>query len=76
MSTFRLTLTTTTTSSHVEGDATSIPGQDVRSRVVWSTDDAGRGASVTVRPLQADKQNVIHSIAVTVIPSGASDDEA
>jgi len=76
MSSYRLTLTTTTTSSHVEGDATAIPGQDNRSRVVWSTDDMGRGASVTVRPLGADKQTVIHSMAVTVIPSGAADDEA
>jgi len=76
MSTYRLSLTTTTTASHVEGDAESIPGQDLRSRVVWSTDDAGRGASVTVRPLEADKQNVIHGVGVTVIPSGAADDEA
>ena len=76
MSAYRLSLTTTTTASHVEGDATPIVGQDNRQRIVWSTDDFGRGISVTVKPLAADKQTVFHSVAVTVIPSGAGDDDA
>ena len=76
MSQYRLTLTTTNTQSQAEGDADTIDGQDARSRIVWSTDDMGRGASVSVKPLGADKQTAFHSVAVTVIPSQASDDEA
>jgi len=76
MASYRLTLTTTNTLSEAEGDADAIDGQDARSRIVWSTDDMGRGASVTIKPLGADKQTAFHSVAVTVIPSLASDDEA
>ena len=76
MSQYRLTLTTTNSQSQAEGDANPIDGQDARSRIVWSTDDMGRGASVSVKPLGADKQSAFHAVGITVIPSLGSDDEA
>ena len=75
MSSYRLSLTNTVVNSEAEGEAETIPDADNRARVVWSTDDYGRGASVTVKPLSAALQTVFHSVGVTVIPSAAGDDD-
>jgi len=75
MASYLLTVTTTSAAANSEGDSTPLDTDDGRLRVVWSTDEVGRGMALTVKPLAADRQTVFHSVAATVILSGAGDDD-
>ncbi len=74
--TYRLSTKTTAAENTVEGDAAPALSRDGTSRIVWSTDDFGRGISVTVQPLQANGQFVLHSVGLHVAPSSAGPEEA
>lgn len=76
MATYRLTVATSAQADTIEGESTPAASEDGRSRVVWSCDAFGRGVSVTVQPLTADTQFVLHAIRVTVTPSYAGADDA
>jgi hypothetical protein len=75
MAGYVLTVTTTSVQSASEGEATPLDTQDGRVRVIWSTDEVGRGMQLTIRPLSATRQTVFHSVKATVILSGAGDDD-
>jgi hypothetical protein len=76
MKAYRLSVTTTTTKSTIEGEATPATSADGRQRVVWSCDEFGRGASVTIKPLDANTQFVLHGVRVYVVASLAGADDA
>jgi hypothetical protein len=45
-------------------------------RVVWSCDEFGRGVSLTIKPLNADTQFVLHAMRAYVIPSSAGPEDS
>lgn len=56
-------------------ETASATGADGRSRITWSADSFGRGVSVTITPLDATSQNVLHAVAFDVIPSLAGPED-
>jgi len=73
---YRLTIQTSNDAATVEGSALPTNSQDGRLRLVWSTDAVGRGVSITVQPLSAETQFVIHQMMAVVIPSQAGPDDS
>lgn len=75
MARYRCTTETSTAAATVEGTAIPSVSRDGTSRIVWSTDEVGRGTSVTVRPLQADSQFVVHRVELMVSVSNAGPED-
>jgi hypothetical protein len=67
---------TTFAEAIVEGDSAPSLSHDGTSRIVWSTDDVGRGVSVKVQPLQANGQFVVHRIEIVGAVSRAGSEDA
>jgi hypothetical protein len=44
-------------------------------RVVWGTDDVGKGIEVTIQPLLAEEQFVLHAIVVRGVQSNAGPED-
>lgn len=76
MPSYRCTTETSAAAATVEGDASPSASRDGTSRIVWGTDDFGRGVSVTVQPLQANGQFVAHRVELEVTVSNAGPDDA
>jgi hypothetical protein len=76
MAQHRMTVQTPTTASTVEGDATPSSSEDGTARVVWGCDDVGRGVLVTIQPLEANGQFVLHRVELTGTPSNAGPEDA
>jgi hypothetical protein len=73
--TYRCTTRTAGSASTVEGDATPNPSSDETMRVVWGTDDVGKGVEVTIQPLLAEEQFVLHAIVVRGVQSNAGPED-
>jgi hypothetical protein len=73
---YRLTTRTASAASTVEGDATPNDSSDETMRVCWSTDNVGKGVEVTVQPLAAEEQFVLHAIVVTGTQTKAGPEDA
>jgi hypothetical protein len=68
---YRCTTRTASSELTVEGDATPNPSNDETMRVVWGTDDVGKGIEVTIQPLEAEEQFVLHAIVVRAVQTNA-----
>ena len=73
---YRCTTRTASSAATIEGDATPNASQDETMRVVWGTDDVGKGVEVTIQPLLAEEQFVLHAVVLRGVQSNAGADDA
>jgi hypothetical protein len=74
--TYRCTIRTGTVGTVIEGDATPSDSQDDTARAVFGCDEVGRGIEVTIQPLSAEAQFILHAVHVVAVPSQCGPDDA